>query len=97
MPTAVKAGLVALWLLSFGGMLGTFIQVGHNIGKEVTKLEKKQNTRNGIYLPNYAWNVLERWGWTPEQFEGIQQWIEDWGIRPDGEELKTTSFPPRAL
>lgn len=86
MPTAVKAGLVALWLLSFGVMLGTFIKVGSNIGKEVTKLEQKQNTRNGIYLPNYAWNALERWGWTPEQFEGTQQWIEDWGIRPDGED-----------
>ena len=85
LSTAVKASLIAIWLLSAGAMIGSFIAIGHKIASEAVKIEQRQNTHNGIYMPRYTWRVLDRMGWTAEQLEGTDRWIEDDGILPNGE------------
>ena len=86
MNTAVKAGLILVWLLSLGLMLGCMVKVGHTVGTEVVKIDKQKNTHNGIYLPGVAWRLLERCGWSVEKFTGATDWIEGWGILPNGED-----------
>ena len=79
MNTTVKAGLILVWILSLGIMMGCLVKVGHSIGSEVVKVDKQKNTHNGIYLPGVAWKLLERCGWSVEKFTGTTEWVEGWG------------------
>ncbi|MBO4659773.1 MAG: PspC domain-containing protein [Prevotella sp.] len=85
MNTTVKAGLILVWILSLGLMLGCLVKVGHSVGTQVVKIDKKNNTHNGIYLPSVAWKLLERCGWSVEKFTGATEWVGEWGILPNGE------------
>ncbi len=85
LPTAVKAGLIILWLVCLGATIYSVTKIAHNVATEVVNMEKKQNTHNGVYLPRNSWSVLDRSGWSVQRLEGNDNWMEDWGIMPDGE------------
>ena len=86
MSTGTKLVLVLIWLFSLCLFTGMAITAAKSIHSEATSLEKKNNTRNGIYLPETSWRALDNLGWNLTSFEGIDKWISEWGELPSGEE-----------
>lgn len=85
MPTTAKVLLILLWMASIGVFMGAVIKGGTIAGKEIEKHDKSQHTRNGIYLPKFVWDTLDREGWKVETLENVNKYLDQYGMLPTGE------------
>ena len=85
MSTTTKALLIIGWVIFVGILIGSVVRIAKTGEIKYNEIEKSMNTRNGIYLSRYNWNLLDRTGWTVDKFEGISRHIDAWGTMPDGE------------
>ena len=88
MSTTTKALLIIGWVLCVGLLIGSVARIARTSEIKFNEIEKVHNTRNGIHLPRYAWNLLDRTGWTVDKFEGITKRIDGWGTMTDGETME---------
>ena len=85
MNTAVRIGLVGLWVISLFTAIGSSVYIARQMGKNVSKIEKQANTRDGFYLRGESWKLLDKKGWKVAQLEGVEKDLSEWGILPEGE------------
>lgn len=85
MPSIAKVLLILLWLASVGVFVGCVVKTATIVGKQYEQYEKKHFTRNGIYLPKFAWDILDSEGWKVETLDNVYEYLEQYGMLPVGE------------
>ncbi|MBR6980137.1 MAG: PspC domain-containing protein, partial [Prevotella sp.] len=83
-PTTAKVLLILLWMASIGVFAGAVVKGVIIVGKEFEKQEKSQYTRNGIYLPRFVWEALDREGWKVETLDNVNKYLDEFGKLPTG-------------
>ncbi len=86
MPTSVKVALILTWTVSIGILAGCLGRSFWFLQKQMNKMEKEENTHNGIYLHSSSWELLRDKGWNLETLEGTEAWLTAYGIMPNGED-----------
>ena len=85
LSTTTKVCLVVLWVACLGVMIGTWTQMARKTEVEINNTLKKRFTRDGMYLPGKAWELLDKEGWKVELLKGINKHLSEWGLLPRGE------------
>lgn len=85
MPAIAKVLLILLWMASIGVLVGSGAKTAKIAEKEFKQYEKRHFTRNGIYLPEHIWDILDREGWNVDKLKDVGRYLTEFGSLPYGE------------
>ena len=87
-----NVALVVAWVICVGIFIGSAVRIASACHGKFVSYEQDKHTQHGIYLKGSGWNILNRQGWKVAKLSGMQPYIYEWGIMPDGDEAEFISI-----